>query len=155
MTGFEAELSWAPHSEWELYANVGLLDGAFRKVPPDLGIDSLLGRAQAHAPGYTLAAGIVYRDDSGVFARVDTTAKDDFYFDVSNDQQSSSFGLVNARIGYEAESWLASLWARNLLDKKYAVRGFYFGNEPPDFQDTLYTRLGDPRQIGITIEKRF
>jgi len=56
---------------------------------------------------------------------------------------------------YEGESWLVSLWARNLFDRSYAVRGFYFGNEPPDFPNTLYTRLGDPRQIGITIEKGF
>lgn len=155
LTGFEAELSWTPHGDWELYANVGLLDGTFRKVPPNLGIDSLLGRAQAHAPRYTLAAGVVYRNERGVFARIDTTSKDEFYFDVSNDQQSSSFSLVNARIGYESESWLVSVWAKNLFDRKYAVRGFFFGNEPPDFPNTLYTRLGDPRQIGITIEKRF
>jgi len=63
--------------------------------------------------------------------------------------------LLNARIGYEVETWLLQLWARNLFDKHYAVRGFYFGNEPPDFPNTLYKRLGDPRQVGFTIEKRF
>jgi iron complex outermembrane recepter protein len=154
-SGIEAELSWLPNDDWELYANVGFLDGSFRKVPPDLGIDTLLGRSQAHAPRYTLAAGIVYRNASGLFARIDATAKDDFYFDVSHDQKSRSYSLVNVRVGYEGESWLVSLWARNLLDRNYAVRGFYFGNEPPDFPNTLYTRFGDPRQIGITIEKRF
>jgi hypothetical protein len=35
------------------------------------------------------------------------------------------------------------------------VRGFFFGNEPPDFPNTLYTRLGDPRQVGVTFEKKF
>ena len=59
------------------------------------------------------------------------------------------------RVGYEAENWLVALWARNLLDQEYAVRGFYFGNEPPDFPATLYTRFGDPRQVGVTVEKRF
>jgi hypothetical protein len=43
------------------------------------------------------------------------------------------------------------LWARNLFDEDYRVRGFYFGNEPPDFPPTLYTRLGDPRHYGITV----
>ena len=43
------------------------------------------------------------------------------------------------------------LWTRNLFDAEYFVRGFYFGNEPPDFPPTLYTRLGDPRQYGITV----
>ena len=155
MFGVEAELSWAPHRDWELYLNLGVLDGTFKKVPPDLGIDSLLGREQAHAPAYTFAGGIVYRSESGVFARVDATAKDEFYFSASHDQTSSSFELVNARVGFESESWLVSLWARNLFDKQYAVRGFFFGNEPPDFPNTLYTRFGDPRQIGATIERKF
>ncbi|MDE0789198.1 MAG: TonB-dependent receptor [Woeseiaceae bacterium] len=155
MFGVEAELSWAPHRDWELYVNLGLLDGAFKKVPPDLGIDPLLGREQVHAPAYTLAGGIAYRSESGMFARVDATAKDEFYFSASHDQKSNSFRLVNARIGYENENWLISLWGRNLFNREYAVRGFFFGNEPPDFPDTLYTRFGDPRQFGVTIEMKF
>jgi outer membrane receptor protein involved in Fe transport len=155
MTGVEAELSWAPHDDWQLYANVGFLDGAFRKVPEDRGLGSLLDREQAHAPAYTLAAGMVYRNEMGLFARIDATSKDKFYFSASHNQQSNSFELVNARLGYESEHWLVSLWARNLFDKDYAVRGFYFGNQPPDFPDALYTRMGDPRQIGVTLERRF
>jgi outer membrane receptor protein involved in Fe transport len=86
---------------------------------------------------------------------LDIAAKDEFYFDVSHDQKSQPYELVNARVGLERDEWSVRLWARNLLDKEYAVRGFYFGNEPPDFPDTLYTRLGDPRQVGVTFDKRF
>ena len=113
------------------------------------------GRGQAHAPRYTLGTGVVYRHANGFFVRVDATAKDDFYFDVSHDQKSDSYELLNARIGVERDAWQASIWARNILDENYAVRGFYFGNEPPDFPNTLYTRLGDPRQLGITYERSF
>jgi hypothetical protein len=42
-----------------------------------------------------------------------------------------------------------------LFDKDYAVRGFFFGNEPPDFPATLYTRFGDPRQVGVTFNMNF
>jgi outer membrane receptor protein involved in Fe transport len=142
--GLEAELRWFATENLELYANVGLLDAELAS-----------GRDQAHAPRYTFAGGVVYRQSEGFFARLDISAKDAFYFDVSHDQRSQAFELLNARVGYEGESWRAALWARNLGDKNYAVRGFYFGNEPPDFPNTLYTRLGDPRQLGITIEKRF
>ncbi len=154
-SGLETELTWSANDDWQVYANLGLLDGTFKKVPPDLGLDGLRGRAQAHAPRYTLSAGIVYRDENGTFARLDATAKDEFYFDVSHEQKSRSYALLNARVGYEGESWLVSLWVRNLFDKDYAVRGFYFGNEPPDFPNTLYTRFGDPRQVGVTVEKTF
>ena len=142
--GIEADVRWYPSEQWELYANIGLLDATYES-----------GRDQAHAPRYTLAGGIVYRNPNGVFARLDATAKDAFYFDVSHDQRSTAYELVNVRVGYETEQWLVSIWARNLFDRDYAVRGFYFGNEPPDFPNTLYTRLGDPRQVGVTIERRF
>jgi hypothetical protein len=36
------------------------------------------------------------------------------------------------------------------------VRGFFFGNEPArDFAPTLYTRQGDPRQVGVSVTYRF
>ena len=151
--GVEADIRWYPSDHWELYANIGLLDATLGQFPALRPGPS--GREQAHAPGYTLAGGVVFRHPIGVFARFDATSKDAFYYDVSHDQRSKSYELVNTRVGYEGESWAVSLWAKNLLDENYAVRGFYFGNEPPDFPDTLYTRLGDPRQIGITVEKRF
>ena len=44
---------------------------------------------------------------------------------------------------------------RNVLDEIHAVRGFYFGNEPPDFPNERYTRQGDPRQLGVNFEMRF
>ncbi len=151
--GLETELRWYPSETWELYANIGLLDASFDDfVAPE---GDLSGRDQAHAPRYTFAGGAAYRNESGYFARLDLSARDEFYFDVSHNQKSSSYALVNARTGFDGDTWLVQVWGRNLFDREYAVRGFYFGNEPPDFPNTLYTRLGDPRQIGVTIEKRF
>ena len=151
--GFEADLRWLPTDTLELYANIGLLRAEFDQFTTPL-VD-LSGRDQAHAPRYTFAAGGVYRHSSGVFARLDVSAKDAFYFDVSHDQKSGSYSLANARLGYEADRWTAQIYARNLFDTEYAVRGFYFGNEPPNFPNTLYIRQGDPRQIGVTIDMRF
>jgi len=151
--GVEADIRWYPGDYWELYANIGILDAVLGEFPESRPGPS--GRQQAHAPRYTFAGGFVFRHPNGVFARLDVTARDAFYYDVSHDQRSESYELVNTRVGFESDSWTVSLWARNLFDETYAVRGFYFGNEPPDFPDTLYTRLGDPRQIGVTVEKRF
>lgn len=157
--GFEADLRWRPADAWELYANIGLLNAEFTEFytlqTGDTELSNLGGRAQAHAPSYTLALGGIYRADSGLFARLDVSARDDFYFDVSNNQKSDPARIVNTRIGYEAERWSAELWARNVLDETYAVRGFYFGNEPPQFENTLYIRQGDPRQVGVTFQLGF
>ncbi len=151
--GFESDIRWFVGEAWELYANIGLLDATFDEFVTAQ-VD-LSGRDQAHAPGYTLAAGASYRHVGGFFARVDVSARDSFYFDVSHDQKSKAYELVNARVGFDAGSWTTYIWVRNLFDRSYAVRGFFFGNEPPDFPNTLYTRLGDPRQVGVTFEKRF
>ena len=151
--GLEADVRWNPSDSLEIYANFGLLDAEFDDFfTPQVSIDD---RDQAHAPNYTAALGGVYRHQSGVFARVDITAKDDFYFDVSHDQKSQSYSVTNARVGYETESWTAQLWLRNVFDEHYAVRGFFFGNEPPNFPPALFIRQGDPRQVGLTFDRRF
>ena len=151
--GLEADLRWFVTESLELYGNVGLLDATFDEfVTPQV---DLSGRQQAHAPDYTWSAGANYRHPSGLFARLDATGRDAFYFDVSHDQRSRAYELFHARLGYETERWSLQLWGRNLFDKEYAVRGFYFGNEPPLFPNTLYTRLGDARQLGITYDMRF
>ena len=48
-----------------------------------------------------------------------------------------------------------NLWIRNLFDEYYSLRGFYFGNEPPNFEDSLYERHGDPRNLGLSIQYVF
>ena len=151
--GVEAEIRWVPSEQLTLFANLGLLDAVFHDfATPER---DLRGRDQAHAPGYSFAAGAAYLYDNGLFVGIDVIARDAFYFDVSHDQRSQAYQLVNGRFGYETADWSLVVWARNLFDQNYAVRGFYFGNEPPDFPNTLYTRQGDPRQAGITFEKRF
>lgn len=151
--GLEADLKWIPGDAWELYANVGILNAEFDDFVTAVG--DLSGRDQAHAPAYTLALGGVYRHPSGMFARIDVSARDEFFFDVSHDQKSEPFELVNARLGYQTARWTAQIWARNLFNERYAVRGFFFGNEPPDFPNTLFIRQGDPRQIGVTFDMRY
>ncbi len=143
-SGLESEFRWSISDEWRFYLNAGLLDATFDD-----------GREQAHAPSYTVSTGIAYESSSGFFVKLDATAKDSYFFDVSHDEMSTSYELLHGRLGFEADTWTASLWVRNVFDEEYAVRGFYFGNEPPNFEDALYIRLGDPRHFGFTLEKRF
>jgi outer membrane receptor protein involved in Fe transport len=151
--GLETEFRWFAAEQLELYASLGLLDATFERfVTPQV---DLSGREQAHAPRYTIALGGIFRHSTGLFARIDFSAKDAFYFDVSHDQRSWAYSVTNVRVGIDRERWSFDLWLRNAFDKRYAVRGFYFGNEPPDFPPTLYIRQGDPRQLGANFEVRF
>ena len=152
--GLETEVRWTPTEAWDLYATLGLIDAVIESIDAPGG-PVFFERGAAHAPRYTFAAGAVYRHPSGWFGRVDVSGLDEFYFDFSHNLKSRPYELVHARIGYEADRWSVSFWGRNLFDEEYAVRGFYFGNEPPDFPNTLYTRLGEPRQFGATVDLRF
>lgn len=151
--GLEMEVRWYPLDAWELFATIGQLDATITRFgTPEVDLD---GRDQAHAPAYTLTVGGAYRHPSGWNGRIDVTARDSFYFDYSHNQQSTAYELVNLRIGYDAERWSGSFWLRNAFDETYAVRGFFFGNEPPFFENKLYIRQGDPRSAGLTFELNF
>lgn len=151
--GIELGADMVISSRLSAFANVGVLDTRI----DDLGsTDARDGRDQAHAPPYSFAVGGRVDLDAGWFVRTDVTGKGDFYFSDSHDQKSAPYTLVNLHVGIERDNWSVVAWARNVFNEKYAVRGFYFGNEPArDFAPTLYTRLGDPRQVGVSATYRF
>jgi outer membrane receptor for ferric coprogen and ferric-rhodotorulic acid len=146
--GVEAAVDWRATQRLTLSAAVGLLRAEIDEFSL---FPTLAGREQAHAPNYTYSLGASYNTPSGWWARLDLSGMDKFFFDYGHDQMSKPYGLANLSVGREWDSWSVKLWSRNLFDESYFVRGFYFGNEPPDFPPTLYTRLGDPRQYGITV----
>lgn len=117
----------------------------------------VVSREQAHAPQYTAAVNATWRHATGFFARLDVTAMDDFYFDVptDHDQKSRAYSLTHVKLGFEQARWSVYGWVRNVFDKDYAVRGFFFSNEPPDWEPKLYTQKGDPRQVGVTASVNF
>lgn len=153
--GLEASVRWVPVDSLSFGASLGvlhtsqsgLLDKYGNPVPP---------RAQAHAPEYQAQLNATWRHPRGFMARVDFSVLDDFYFDVptDHDQQSSNYTLTHLKLGYEQPRWQVYAYARNLFDRGYAMRGFYFGNEPPNWENRLYTQNGDPRVIGLTVEWR-
>lgn len=146
--GLESQLQWQALQSLNLGANLGLLRARFLDYE-QAGTD-LDGRDQPHAPRYQLGLNAEWRHRE-LFARADWQAVDGFYFSASHDQRAPSYQLLNLRIGYEASSWSASLWARNVLDEGYAVHGFFFANEPPDWVPKRYVQNGDPRQVGLRL----
>ncbi|HEU4483885.1 MAG TPA: TonB-dependent receptor [Povalibacter sp.] len=147
-TGLEASVKWRATQQLEVGGSLGLLHTRYSGYRPE-GVD-LSHRDQAHAPEYQFALNATWRSPFGWMARVDFAAVDDFYFDVPpNDQRAAAYALTNLKAGYEAKHWSVHAWVRNAFDQNYVVRGFYFGNEPPDFPDKRYTQLGEPRQYGV------
>ena len=150
--GLEASAEWQLSDNWSVHGSLGLLDSRIRATDKTLLVSpEAANRDLAHAPPYTLNLGASYRNENGWFARFDISAIDSFYFDISHNQKSEAYQLLNLRIGKQWKSWTLTAWARNLLNEDYATRGFYFGNEPPAFENTLYTRFGDPRSVGVSL----
>lgn len=146
--GLEATLQWQISNRIELSSSIGLLDTEIETFAAQLGLE---GRDLPHAPGYTFALSGQYQHPKGWFVRADLTGKDRFYYDVSHDERSAAYALTDLRVGRVWQRWSVDFWVRNVFDKRYTVRGFFFGNEPPDFPPTRYTRLGDPRHFGASI----
>jgi len=150
--GLEASAYWQINEAWQLHGSLGLLGTKIRESEKTIAVSpNAVNRDLAHAPPYSLNIGATYTAPGGWFARLDINAIDAYYFDLSHNRQSDAYQLVNLRIGKQWDAWALSVWTRNLFDENYATRGFYFGNEPPLFENTLYTKFGDPRSYGITL----
>ncbi len=153
--GVEASIRYALTPSLNVGGTLGLLR---TKASGGVSEDGVVvsSREQAHAPEYSASIFADWHHVSGIAARIDVSAKDNFYFDVptDHDKRSGAYTITNVRLGYERGSWSAFLWAKNLFDEDYSIRGFYFYNEPPFYDKALYTQLGEPRQVGVTFSWR-
>ncbi len=153
--GLELELEWLVTEDLNLYANLGLLETEFEDYLTADGLD-LSGREQAHAPAYQYAVGGSYNLGGGFYIRADLEGKDDYFVSDSHNSKAPSHNLLHMRAGYAAQQWSVAVWARNLTDEEYFVRGFRFGNDPRNGYITdSYFQLGDPRVVGVSLSYSF
>jgi outer membrane receptor protein involved in Fe transport len=146
--GLENSFAWRATRELEVGESIGLLQTLYRGFVQDGVV--FPDRALPHAPAWQAALNSTWRDPRGPFARLDVTGMGAFFYDLPpNWTRSHAYGLVNAKVGWQTRRYEVNVWGRNLLDKNYTVRGFYFGNQPPNFTNTLYTQLGEPRNWGV------
>jgi len=108
------------------------------------------GREASMAPKTMGSIGIGYIK-SNFYCSINTSYKNEYYYSDSHDQKSEPYFLTNIVIGKSITNFEVKFWIRNIFDKRYAVRGFYFGLIPPDYPNQLYKSYGDPRHFGVTI----
>ena len=96
-----------------------------------------------------------WKPRENIYFSIETTGKSSFYYSDSHANQSKPYVLTNLVLGYKKEQFTYEVWVRNLFNEYFSVRGFYFGNEPPDFLPTLYERQGDPRHMGLLMRYDF
>ena len=150
--GLEIDSNYSLNNNLNLFANLGILKTKIKNWESRA---DLQNRAQAHAPEKTYAVGANLDLKNNLYVKIDFNGKSSFYYSDSHDNKSKKYQLLNATIGYSKANLSAEFWVRNIFDKYYSTRGFFFGNEAPDFTETLYKRQGDPRNIGFTIRYKF
>ena len=143
--GAELESTWFINKNWTLSAGLGLLETELEATGAEL----------SSAPSYTYNARLDYQAENGFFANFELAGSDSFFESNNPDNRDqrirSEFIIYNAALGYTYENWTLTLWGRNLFDRRYEKRVFFFGNEGPDYADTRYENPADPRQFGLTL----
>lgn len=166
--GFEVEAFYQVTNEFELFASLGQAKTEFTDfvitIPTNNAptVYDLTGRSFADAPEWTANIGATYQADNGIFANINVNYADssnadtnpysrgltegDPEFNLQNDART----LVNAKIGYDWETFGIYLIAKNLLDKEY-ISGAALGTG----RRVVRHDLGAPRQISLSLQGTF
>lgn len=153
--GVEASLDWFLTDQFRIMGSLGLLDAKFDSYQnPNPAAYNAQGRQVAHAPKYTFNLGTEYYPNDSWTIRANVEGKDSFYFSDSHNAKSNAYAVLNASTDYRFDKhWKISVWARNLFDKDYATRGFFFANNPANnfLVNEKYVQYAEPRIGGITV----
>lgn len=153
--GLELSLRYVPTDTLQLYSSLGLLDTEYQDFINSAGKD-LSGRDQAHAPRRQYTVGMSWQALPSLSLDLNMQGRSAFYFSDSHDSRSRSYDLVNASARWQLAQWTLTVWGRNLTDKDYEVRGYFFGNDPRDgYEDHTYVQWGEPRRFGVTVNYDF
>jgi iron complex outermembrane recepter protein len=144
--GIELELLSRPFAGLELIAGAAYTDATYDDYTK--GINVYDGNRTIDSPKYTLNMGATYRFNSGFFVNAGYHHLGEIFFDAANTESQKSYGLANAKIGYETQYFDIYLYGKNLFDEEYATRAFEVSN-------TWYGRSGAPQTFGVILAGRF
>lgn len=149
MKGIEADLMAAITPALTVQVAVGFTDTEIKEFS---GAPANVGGSRPQVPKLTGSAAGTYTwqvgDNMSGVARLDYTYTGKTYWDWANTEGSarSPFGLVNARIALESDTWSVALWGRNLTDKAYNAEVIPI---LPGLVDALWR--AQPRTFGIEL----
>lgn len=153
--GAELDVTYQLTDALETFVSIGWLDTEIEGFVTEDGVD-MSGREQAHAPNYQYNAGLRYALTEAWKFALEVDGKDGFYYSDSHMSRADSMAVLHANISWQQGPWQVRLWARNLTDEDYGVRGFYFGNDPrKEYITETYEQFGEPRRFGVTFNYHF
>ncbi len=158
--GLEAELTVKPAKGLELQATLSLQNARLTDDQPLAATDNDAGRLGdriPHTPKFTASGYAQYThaiNDSmdAVFrAQVNHVGSSQTYFSARSDffQNLAAYTLVDLRAGLQADRWNATVFVKNLIDKRAEVDKLFQTDSP---LSVFTTR---PRTIGLSVDYRF
>tara|TARA_E500000178_G_C16932565_1_gene712434 strand:- start:62 stop:1312 length:1251 start_codon:yes stop_codon:yes gene_type:complete len=157
VSGLELESKYYS-KKYEIGLNLGHLKTWVDDFEFELGIGSSQKagkREMAMSPNFNGSISFLGYLQENLYINIINTYKSEYYFSDSHDYKTSAYNLTNVSFGYFFNNIEINLWVRNLWDKVYETRGFYFGLKPPNFEDELFKSFGDPRQSGLSFNYNF
>ncbi len=147
--GAEAELDAQILPGLRGTASVGYTHAEFDEYTATnaLGVDvDYSGKRVQYTPEYTGNLSLVYRHSTGFMGQAGVQYASKMYWDAGNSASQGSVTTVNAKIGYEAESFDVYLYATNLFDKRYSTL----------YESTMnYSLTAPPREVGVQMAYRW
>lgn len=96
-------------------------------------------------PEYTGNVSLLYRHDSGFMCQAGVLYTDKIYWGPENTDERDAVTTVNAKVGYETESFDVYLYGTNIFDERYSTA--YIPN--------LFNTVGHPQEFGLRLVYRW
>ncbi len=142
--GIELDILAKITSQFTVTASLGYTNVEFDEFQDAMGDYS--GNKTPNAPDYTFSIGGQYRMKNGFYAGVDMVGYGRMFLDSTNMYSRDAYQLVNAKIGYETDTWDIYLYGKNIFDEDYTMTGIGRG---------FYKIYSAPREIGLKFTYRF
>lgn len=161
--GAELDLMTQPCANLDISAAFGLTETEFESFTerttimtpggPLTTTTTFDGKDVNFVPEFTANFAAQFRFPCNTYARIEYQAVGSYYLDEGNSVKQGTYGLVNARVGFQHEHFEIYAFGRNLFDKHYVNNALDLRNA---FQpDLLIRQPGDPRTFGVALSANF
>ena len=111
---------------------------------------SLLDRESSYAPEINYA--FIFNNLLTDNLTINTTihGKSSYYLSDNHDAKSNGYSLLDINIQHKKNNLTFNLWVKNISDKRYPIKAFYFVLTPDNIED-FYYQYNKPRTYGINL----
>ena len=147
LKGFELETDYIVNDQLKINSTFGYVKTAYKKYVS--GRVDYSGNEFSNSPKITASAGFFWKNIKNIFVATNVVHTGDSYNDSENKLYIPSYTVVNSKIGYEKKDWSISLYANNLLNKKY------YTTKTNNNDNTSNYDTGAPRVVGLNFQYKW